>query len=57
MIEKRLKREFSSECAKFNEKLSKLCRIKFSGWGRLSEKLLIGLIGYNKNSEFDKTQF
>ena len=54
MIEKRLKREFSSECAKFNENLSKLCRIKFSGWGRLSEKLLTGLLGHNKNSEFDK---
>ena len=53
MIEKRLKREFSSECAKFNDKLSKLCRIKFSGWGRLSEKLLTGLLGHNKNSEFD----
>ena len=54
MIEKRLKREFSSECAKFNENLSKLCRIKFSGWGRLSEKLLTGLLGHNKNFEFDK---
>ena len=47
MLEKKLKNIFHEHKVKYtNEQLNKLKKLKYKDWGRLSEKLLIGIHGY-----------
>lgn len=54
MVSEKLHQKFPLECSKYKDKIDNLCKIKFSGWGKLSKKLLTGLIGNSKKSEFEK---
>ena len=54
MVSQKLQLEYPIECSTYKDQIDKLCKIQFSGWGKLSNKLLTELIGNNKNSEFDK---
>lgn len=48
MLKRVIKKHYESEITP--EQLKQVCRLKIQGWGRLSEKLLTGLEGTNKDT-------
>lgn len=49
MLKRVIKKHYESEITP--EQLKQVCRLKIQGWGRLSEKLLTGLEGTNKDTD------
>lgn len=49
MLECRLKQQFSSKLS--NDEIRNICKLKYSGWGRMSKKFLKEIKGENKDTK------